>query len=123
MTVYVDDMYLYPMGKYGRMKMSHMIADTDSELHAMADVIGVQRKWWQAPPKHDSHYDVAIVMRSKAIEAGAVPIALRELSFMTLFRRVHQRLPTAEERAIFNADRAEAIARLLSLRNTLEVND
>lgn len=43
MTVYVDDMYLYEMGKFGRMKMSHMIADTDEELHSMAKLIGVSK--------------------------------------------------------------------------------
>lgn len=39
--VYVDDMY----AQFGRMKMCHMIADTTTELNAMADSIGVQRKW------------------------------------------------------------------------------
>ncbi len=47
MTVYVDDM----QAQYGRMKMCHMIADTDEELHAMADLIGIARKWWQSPAK------------------------------------------------------------------------
>lgn len=92
MTVYVDDMYLYEMGQFKRggrtYKMSHMIADTDDELHAMADKIGVQRRWHQAPPKHDSHYDVTMTMRAKAIAAGAVAITLRELSCMAGFRRV-----------------------------------
>ena len=31
-TVYVDDMYLYPLGQYRGMKMSHMIADTDDAI-------------------------------------------------------------------------------------------
>lgn len=48
MTVYVDDMYLHPIGQFGRMKMSHLIADTDAELRAMADKIGVSRRWHQA---------------------------------------------------------------------------
>ena len=33
-TVYVDDMN----AAYGCMKMSHMLADTDDELHAMAEI-------------------------------------------------------------------------------------
>lgn len=100
MTVYVDDMYLYPIGRFGRMKMSHMVANTDDELHAMADRIGIARKWHQAPPKHDSHYDVAMVMRDKAIACGAVPITLKQCSAMCMIRRetgVLGRPDTAEE--------------------------
>lgn len=40
MAVYVDDMYIIPLGQFGNMKMSHMIADTKEELLEMADKIG-----------------------------------------------------------------------------------
>jgi hypothetical protein len=96
-TVFVDDMYLYPMGQFGRMKMSHMIADTDEELHAMAAQIGVARRWHQAPPRHDSHYDIAMVMRTLAIAAGAVPITLRQLSTMNMHRRRTGVLPSLDD--------------------------
>lgn len=97
MAVYVDDMYLFPMGQFGRMKMSHMVADTDEELHAMADKIGVARKWWQAPPRHDSHYDIALTKRSEAILHGAIPISLKQLSAMNLRRRVTGALGDPED--------------------------
>ena len=84
MTVYVDDM----KAGYGSMKMCHLIADTDDELHAMADRIGVAREWHQAPPHHDSHYDVALSKRALAIAAGAVEITWRQAGCMTLRRRV-----------------------------------
>ena len=32
MTVYVDDMYKHALGRYGRMKMSHMIAVSYTHL-------------------------------------------------------------------------------------------
>jgi hypothetical protein len=85
-TVYVDDMYKYPIGQFRRMKMSHMIADTDAELHAMADKIGVARKWHQAPPKHASHYDIAMSKRELAILHGAVAIEYRQLACMSTYR-------------------------------------
>lgn len=88
MTVYIDDMYLYDMGKLYRMKMSHMIADTDAELHSMADKIGVKRKWYQG-----DHYDVSKGKRALAIRHGAVPISLRTLARMDFVRRVRGKLP------------------------------
>lgn len=82
MTVYVDDMHALPMGRLGRMKMSHMIADTEEELHAMADRIGVARKWYQG-----DHYDIALSKRALAIAAGAVSVTVRQLAFMAMNRR------------------------------------
>jgi hypothetical protein len=75
MTVYVDDMHKHPMGRFRRMKMSHMIADTEEELHAMASKIGVARKWFQG-----DHYDVCLSMRAKAVSLGAQEITMRELA-------------------------------------------
>ena len=93
MTVYVDNM----RAKLGRMVMCHMIADTDEELHAMADCIGVSRRWWQAPPKHRSHYDIALSKRAAAVAAGAVEITWRQTSIMTLRRASTGSLGSPEE--------------------------
>lgn len=84
MTAYVDDM----RAKFGRMVMCHMVADTDEELHAMAARIGVARRWHQAPPKHDSHYDIALSRRALAIAAGAVEITWRQCAAMNWRRRL-----------------------------------
>lgn len=78
MTVYVDDMYKYSMGRFGRMKMSHMITDAhENELHTMANKIGVARKWYQG-----DHYDISITKRALAIKFGAIAITLRELAWL-----------------------------------------
>jgi hypothetical protein len=75
MAVYVDDM----RAPFGRMIMCHMVADSLDELHAMAAKIGIQRKWYQGPPAGKwAHYDIALSMRAKAVEAGAVEIKWRE---------------------------------------------
>jgi len=85
MTVYVDDME----AGFGRMKMCHMLADTDDELHTMADRIGVARRWWQSPAKTSgSHYDIAKSKRALAVTAGAVQITLRQAAAMNFRRRV-----------------------------------
>lgn len=85
MSVYVDDM----RAPFGRLVLCHMLADTDSELHAMADRIGLARKWWQSPAKTSgSHYDVALSKRALAVNSGAIEITLRQAAAMNARRRV-----------------------------------
>lgn len=78
MTVYVDDMHTTPMGQFGRMKMCHMLADTTAELLAMADRIGVQRKWLQLAGTPKEHFDIAASKRALAVAAGAVEITMSD---------------------------------------------
>ncbi|WP_246751705.1 DUF4031 domain-containing protein [Rhizobium sp. ZX09] len=77
MSVYVDDM----RAPFGNMVMCHMWADSDDELLAMADRIGVQRKWIQGHPilsfgKHRNaswvHFDIATSKRALAVKFGAI---------------------------------------------------
>lgn len=91
MTVYIDDMFRYPMGEFRRMKMSHMIADVEDELHAMAARIGIKRQWYQG-----DHYDVSKSCRALAVRYGAVEIPLRTLSAMSMCRRNGYGLPTPD---------------------------
>lgn len=75
MPVYVDNM----RAPFGRMLMCHMVADTLDELHAMADRIGVARRWYQGPPvTRWPHYDIALSKRALAVVAGAQEIKRRE---------------------------------------------
>lgn len=79
MPVYVDSM----RAPFGRMLMCHMIADTEAELHAMADRIGVARRWYQG-----DHYDIAQSKRRLAVEAGAVEITWKQCGAMCFRRKV-----------------------------------
>jgi hypothetical protein len=83
MTVYIDDMYRYSVGEFRGMRMSHMIADSDDELHAVAMVIGMKAEWFQG-----DHYDVPLPRRALAIEAGAVEITYRQAGAMRRRRAV-----------------------------------
>ena len=69
MAVYVDA----SVHRLGRMVMCHLWADTEDELMAMVDRIGVARKWVQRPP-HASwlHFDIAKSKRALAVAAGAI---------------------------------------------------
>ena len=69
MSCYVDDVE----HAFGRMAMCHLWADTEAELFAMVDRIGVQRKWVQRPPKASwLHFDIAKSKKALAIAAGAI---------------------------------------------------
>lgn len=91
MTVYVDDMYLHPIGQFHGMKMSHMIADTKEELFEMADEIGVARKWYQG-----DHFDISMSKRAHAVKAGAVQISYAMLGKMFYVRRRLGILPSPD---------------------------
>ena len=74
MAVYVDKVCL----PFGRMRMCHMLADTTEELHAMADRIGVARRWIQKAGTWKEHYDICLSKRELAVKAGAVEVTQRE---------------------------------------------
>ena len=83
MPVYVDDM----QASVGRMKMCHMIADTTAELLAMADQIGVDRKWLQKAGTAHEHFDIAMSKRRLALGYGAQEIDRRTLAEKLRARR------------------------------------
>jgi len=71
--VYVDD-YRAP---FGRMRLSHMMADTEEELEEMARKLGLKREWKQSSRRY-VHYDVCEAKRRKAIRLGARAVTFRE---------------------------------------------
>jgi len=87
MAVYVDNMYETGAGDFGRMKMSHMIADTHEELIAMAKRIGVKTKWIQYPGTYNEHFDVCMSHRARAVCFGAIEINFRDYADMVNERK------------------------------------
>lgn len=75
MSVYVGTIEY----SYGRMKMFHMATDGDeTELHAMADKIGIKRKWFQNKPNRP-HYDICKSKKALALSLGVCEVNDREL--------------------------------------------
>jgi hypothetical protein len=85
MAVYVDNARIpfvrKDLGLYQpTYKMNHMWADTLEELFAMADKIGLQRKWLQRPPGTGLpgmnaswvHFDITASKRALAVKHGAI---------------------------------------------------
>jgi len=56
------------------MMMCHMYADSTEELLAMADRIGVARKWIQYPGTYKEHFDVCKSKRALAVQDGAIEV-------------------------------------------------
>lgn len=98
MSVYVDDM----RAPFRGMLMCHMIADTSQELLAMADRIGVQRKWIQYPGTAKEHFDICMAKRAQALSAGAFAVTERELAV-----RVMQKGGLAPAQASLFGERAD----------------
>lgn len=73
------------------MKMSHMLPsdrDSLSELHSIANAIGLKRDWFQ--DEKTPHYDLCQEKREEAIKAGAA-IASRELVVEVIRYWKHER--------------------------------
>jgi uncharacterized protein DUF4031 len=81
--VYVDDM----QAEFGSMIMCHMVADSTAELLAMADRIGVRRKWIQKEGTIYEHFDICLSKRKLAVAAGAKEIDMHDLGVIFRDRR------------------------------------
>lgn len=113
MPVFVDSANI----RYGRMIMCHMVADTPEELHAMAERIGVARKWFQRKASFP-HYDICGAMKAKAIASGATELDRRGMyDFMKDRRKdrayyesfgMERRKPISEIIAAFEAKQTAA---------------
>ncbi len=73
MTVYIDS----AKSRLGHMIVCYTAADTLEELHAMADRLGVQRRFQDKPGA--PHYDISKMNRERSIRHGATEVQSREL--------------------------------------------
>jgi hypothetical protein len=76
MAVYVDN----ANERFAGMVMCHLVADTPEELRAMAERIGLARKWIQHPGTAHEHFDVCQAKRRLAVAFGAVEITRLQLA-------------------------------------------
>ncbi len=83
MAIYVDN----AKHPFGRMLMSHMMADTTEELVAMGLKIGLHAKWLQHVGIYKEHFDVCQTKRAEAIKLGAVEVTPRFLGELMRKRR------------------------------------
>lgn len=74
MVAYVDNFYLVggTRGRLGRLKLSHLMADTRAELFAVVDRVGVSREHLQKPGEPGEHFDICKAKRQEAIDLRLV---------------------------------------------------
>jgi hypothetical protein len=79
MSIYVDEPRPTSKLTWGKHGVSHMMTDGDlSELHEMADTVGLKREWFQDHPAHP-HYDLSNKKRKLAIKHGAISVSSYDL--------------------------------------------
>jgi hypothetical protein len=86
MTCYVDSLRSYPDAGFRYAEFCHLLADTREELHAMADRLGVPRRFFQDHPWR-WHYDLPQHLRAAAIEHGATPVTMHFVGSLLKQRR------------------------------------
>ena len=85
-SVYVDDWRQRARVGPVEGRWSHLLADSEEELHAFAERLGLRRAWYQGHGRHP-HYDVTEPTRQVAVALGAVPVTWREMGRMLRSRR------------------------------------
>ena len=85
LTVYVDDWRQRATIRQREDRWSHLLADDQGELHAMAARLGIPPRGYQLHRRSTAlnHYDLPESLRLRAIELGAVAVTWRELARLT----------------------------------------
>ena len=86
MACYVDTVRSYPDAGLRFTEYCHLLADTREELHAMADEVGMPRRFFQDHPWR-WHYDLPEPLRDKAVASGATEISMRQVAPLLRSRR------------------------------------
>ena len=66
-----------------------MVADSTTELLAMAHKIGLNPKWIQNPGTPKEHFDLALSKRKLAVAFGAIEVTSKELAALIKQRRLN----------------------------------
>jgi hypothetical protein len=85
-TCYVDTVRSYPGAGLRYTRFCHLLADSPEELHAMADELGIPRRFYQDHPWR-WHHDLPEHLRARAVELGAQELTLREVGALLARRR------------------------------------
>ena len=86
MACYVDSVRAYPGAGLRHREFCHLLADSREELHAMADAIGMPRRFFQ-DHLWRWHYDLPRDLRARAVGLGAHEVTLQDVGALLRERR------------------------------------
>jgi hypothetical protein len=73
--IYVDNANI----KFGRMKMFHLIADTQDELLDFAEKLSIDIRHIQFKDTYKEHFDISKSKKELALKFGAIEISTKEI--------------------------------------------
>jgi Protein of unknown function (DUF4031) len=85
-SCYVDSVRSYPGSGLRYSEFCHLLADNRAELHAMADALGIPRRFFQDHPWR-WHHDLPAHLRERAVQLGAVEVDMHEVGALLRRRR------------------------------------
>jgi hypothetical protein len=85
LTVYVDDWRQRATIRQREDRWSHLLADDQEELHALAARLGIPPRAYQRHRRSAAlnHYDLPESLRLAAIALGALPVTWRQMARLT----------------------------------------
>jgi hypothetical protein len=83
---YVDTLRSYPNAGLRYVEFCHLLADTREELHALADELGIPRRFFQDHPWR-WHHDIPAHVREQAVRLGALEVTMHEVGALLRTRR------------------------------------
>ncbi len=86
MACYVDALREYPEAGLRFTEFCHLLADTRAELHAMADELGIPRRFFQDHPWR-WHHDLPAHLRAQAVALGAREVSMHEVGALLRARK------------------------------------
>ncbi len=91
MGCYVDTVRTYPGAGLRYTRFCHLLADSREELHAMADELGIPRRFFQDHPWR-WHHDLPEHLRARAVQLGAQELTLHEVGVLLQQRKAQARI-------------------------------
>ncbi len=82
----MDQVRQYPDAGLRFTEFCHLLADSRDELHAMADQLGIPRRFFQDHPWR-WHHDLPAHLRPQALELGAREVTMHEVGALLQRRR------------------------------------